>query len=44
MERAAQDYAEAVSLELGLQPDVVLIGDASQSLMERVRRDAVILQ
>ncbi|MDB5542759.1 MAG: uncharacterized protein JWQ89_4486 [Devosia sp.] len=43
-ERTARDYAEAISIELGLKPDIILIGDACSSLLERVHRDAVVLQ
>jgi predicted nucleotidyltransferase len=43
LERAARDYAEAACRRHGLSPDVHLISEASDGLMLRVRRDAVVL-
>lgn len=42
-ERAARDYAEKVSIEHGLKPDIHMASEASPALMDRVRRDARVL-
>ena len=43
LERAARDYAEAACRRHGISPDVHLMSEASDGLMLRVRRDAVVL-
>ncbi len=42
-ERQARHHAEAVCRRLGLVPDVHLAAEASDRLMARVRRDAIVL-
>jgi hypothetical protein len=43
LERPARDYAEDVCIRRGIRPDIFLISEASEALLVRVRRDAVVL-
>ena len=43
LERPARDYAEATCIDRGVRPDIYLVSEASDALMQRVRRDAIVL-